>query len=162
MGMNSLGKVILDPMTGGVFLLLLGVAATVMAVVLVCIGLIRAVLVMLLIVGAPFALACHALPQTEGIANLWWRSLAAVLSIQIAQALVLVTAIKVLLVTNGSASLGLGGSSLVLLLVVLCVFWIMLRIPVWAERIVFGPRGGPVNSGSQKAWVAAKLAVKLA
>jgi hypothetical protein len=41
-----------------------------------------------LIAVAPFALACHALPQTEGIARWWWRAFTAILAIQSAQAVV--------------------------------------------------------------------------
>lgn len=157
---NGLGLTILNSASGGIFLLLLALVATVMTIVLVCIGLIRALLVVMLIVSAPLALACHALPQTDQMASLWWRALAACLSIQIAQALVLVTAIRVLFAANGSMILGLGGASgLVDLLILLCVFWVMLKIPAWAEQLVFSRGGGPVNALQQKAWTAAKVAV---
>ncbi|MFI9389231.1 hypothetical protein ACIG5F_49200, partial [Kutzneria sp. NPDC052558] len=58
---------------------------------------VRAVVTIMLVVAAPLCIACHALPQTDGVARWWWRSFAAVLAIQIAQALTLVVAIRVFL-----------------------------------------------------------------
>jgi hypothetical protein len=46
---------------------------------------------------APVALACHALPYTEGAAKLWWRAMLATLGTVILQALALHTALSVFL-----------------------------------------------------------------
>ncbi len=44
---------------------------------------------LVLTVVAPVALACHALPQTDGIARLWWRSYIACLAVPTLQAVTL-------------------------------------------------------------------------
>lgn len=60
-------------------------------VTLLLIGLVsRTLVLMLLAITGPFALACHALPATEIIAKTWWKALAACAASAIAQALVLV------------------------------------------------------------------------
>jgi hypothetical protein len=126
---------------GGTFLVLIALAVAVLVLLLVAIWVIRVSLVVVLVAGAPLALACHALPQTEGAAQLWWRALAACLGIQVAQSLVLITALRVFFDPAGRAALGLSmGGSLVDLVVVACLLWVMLRIPVWAGRAVFGRR----------------------
>ena len=68
--------------------------------------------------------------------------MAACLGIQVAQSLVLVTALRVFFVSDGRATLGLSaGGSLVDLLIVVCLLWMLLRIPAWAGRMVFSGRG---------------------
>jgi hypothetical protein len=63
--------------------------------------------------------------------------------VQVAQSLVLVTALRVFFDSDGRATLGLSaGGSLVDLLVVVCLLWVLLRIPAWAGRMVFGNRRG--------------------
>ncbi|GLI00653.1 conjugal transfer protein TrbL family protein [Phytohabitans aurantiacus] len=44
---------------------------------------------LVLTAAAPLALACHALPQTDGIARLWWRSYAGCLATPVLQAMML-------------------------------------------------------------------------
>jgi len=58
---------------GSIFFILLAVFAVVLVVVLTVIYVARLMLTVLLIAMAPLALACHALPQTEGVARWWWR-----------------------------------------------------------------------------------------
>src|SRR5690606_23883665 len=48
---------------------------------------VRIVLVVVLVVAAPLMLAFHALPQTNYIAVVWWRSMAALLAVPVAQSL---------------------------------------------------------------------------
>jgi hypothetical protein len=79
------------------FTVLLALGAMVLLVGLLVSFVVRAVVTIMLVVAAPLCIACHALPQTDGVARWWWRSFAAVLSIQIAQALTLVVAIRVFL-----------------------------------------------------------------
>jgi len=93
--------------SGGIFLVLLDLVATVLALVLLAVYVIRVALLVLLIAAAPLALVCHALPHTEGIARLWWRAIAGLLAIQVAQALVLITALRVFFASDGHATLGL-------------------------------------------------------
>jgi hypothetical protein len=56
---------------------------------------VRVMLLVLLTSAATLALAGHALPQTDGLARLWWRGLAGVLAIQVAQSLVFAAAVWV-------------------------------------------------------------------
>ena len=103
----------------------------------------RLALVVLLVVAAPICLVCHALPQTEGLARLWWRAFAGTLAVQVAQSLVLVTALRVFLASGGPANLGIASTGgLVDLLVSACLCWVLVKIPTWVSRMVFsGSRG---------------------
>lgn len=57
----------------GIFVILLGLVAAALAVVLLILYIVRATVVLILIAGAPLLLITHALPQTDGLARLWWR-----------------------------------------------------------------------------------------
>ena len=124
--------------SGGIFLVLLGGVVAVLAVVLLATYVVRLALVILLVVSAPILLVCHALPQTEGLAKLWWRAFAGTLGVQVAQSLVLVTALRVFLATGGPANLGIASSGgMVDLLVSACLCWVLVKIPFWVSRLVF-------------------------
>jgi hypothetical protein len=126
---------------GGIFLTFLGLACAVVAVVLLVLYIVRGALIVVLVCGAPLMLLCHALPQTDGLAQLWWRALIAALGVQVAQALVLTATMRVFLTPEGRGALGLtvtGG--LVDLLVVLCLLWILIRIPFWAKDLALSGR----------------------
>lgn len=140
---GAMRLLVLGPLTSsGIFFVLIGLVAAVLGLVLLAVYIVRVALVVVLVGGAPVALACHALPQTEGLAQLWWRAFAACLGVQVAQSLVLVTALRVFFASDGRATLGLSaGGSLVDLLIVVCLLWMLLRIPVWAGRMVFSGRG---------------------
>ncbi len=130
---------------GGIFLVLLGGVVAVLALVLLATYVIRLALTVLLVIAAPLALVCHALPQTEGLARLWWRAFVGVLAIQVAQSVVLIAALRVFLASGGPASLGISSSGgLVDLLVSACLCWVLVKIPSWVSRQVFagGHRGG--------------------
>jgi hypothetical protein len=130
---------------GGIFLVMLGGVVAVLAVVLLATYVIRLAVLVVLVVGAPLALVCHALPQTEGLARLWWRAFGGCLAVQLGQSLVLVTALRVFLGAGGQANLGLASTGgLVDLLVAACLCWVLVRIPSWVGRAVFGggSRGG--------------------
>lgn len=131
---------------GGIFLVLLGGVVAVLALVLLATFVIRLALTVLLVVAAPLALVCHALPQTEGLARLWWRAFCGVLLIQVGQSLVLIAALRVFLASGGPASLGIASSGgLVDLLVAACLCWVLVRIPSWVSRQVFA--GGRRHGG---------------
>ena len=127
---------------GGVFLVLLGLVIAILAVVLLAVYIIRIALVVLLVAAAPLALICHAWPPVDDIASLWWRGFIAVLAVQLGQSFVLVTALRVFFASGSGATFGLfSGSGLVDLLVTLCLFWVLVKIPSWAGRAVFAGRG---------------------
>ncbi|MBV9660766.1 MAG: hypothetical protein JO337_06375 [Acidimicrobiales bacterium] len=126
---------------GGIFVVLIGGVIAVLAVILLCTWIVRLALTVILIVAGPVLLVCHALPQTEGLARLWWRAIAALLGVQVAQSLVLVTALRVFVAAGGPATLGIASSGgLVDLLVSACLCWVLVKIPFWASKLVFGGR----------------------
>jgi hypothetical protein len=116
--------------------------AVVLALIVAAGYIVRISLVMVLIVAAPLALACHALLQTDGVARLWWRAITGMLAIQAAQALVFATAMDVLLPRDGRPAetpvfgMNIGGGILDLLLVV-CLLYILVRIPSWVSKSVW-------------------------
>ncbi len=128
--------------SGGIVLVLMGLVVAVLGLVLLAVYVIRVALLVLLIAGAPLALVCHALPHTDGVARLWWRAVAGLLAVQVAQTLVLITALRVFFAAGGHAALGLSSSGgLVDLLVVICLLYVLVRIPSWVSRAVFAGTG---------------------
>jgi hypothetical protein len=124
----------------GIFVILLGLVAAALAVFLFILYVVRAALILILVAGAPLMLLMHALPQTDGLARLWWRGMVAALGVQVAQALVLATAVRVFFSSGGREALGLSVTgNLVDLLVCLCLFWILIKIPFWAKDLAFSP-----------------------
>jgi hypothetical protein len=134
----------------GIFVILLGLVAAALTVVLLILFIVRATVVLILIAGAPVMLITHALPQTDGLARLWWRGMTAALGVQVAQALVLATAVRVFFNSGGRAALGLSVTgNLIDLLVCLCLFWILIRIPFWAKDLAFSGRRSLVGQAAR-------------
>ena len=142
--MSTMRGLILAPLaTGGIFLVLIGIVIAILAVVLLVVYIVRIVLVILLVAAAPLALICHAWPPIEGLARLWWRGFIALLADPAGSVLRAGDcALRVFFASDGNATLGLAsGSGLVDLLVTLCLFWVLIRIPFWARRAAFSGRG---------------------
>jgi len=134
----------------GIFVILLGLVAAGLAVMLLILYIVRATVVLILIAGAPLLLITHALPQTDGLARLWWRGMTAALGVQVAQSLVLATAVRVFFNSGGRQALGLSVTgNLIDLLVCLCLFWILIRIPFWAKDIAFSGRRTMVGQAAR-------------
>jgi hypothetical protein len=141
---------------GGIFLIFLGLACAGFAVVLLVLYIVRAALIVLLVVAAPIMLLAHALPQTEGLAHMWWRAMIAALSIQVAQALTLAVAVSVFFTPDGHSALGLSATGgLIDLLVALCLLWVLLKIPFWAKEAVFSGRRSTIAT-TVRTYVVAK------
>ncbi|PSK96238.1 hypothetical protein CLV63_112120 [Murinocardiopsis flavida] len=70
-----------------VFIVLLLVAVVVLLVVWLATEAVRTVMTITMIVAAPILLMFHALPYTQRLAALWWRTMAGLMAIPIAQAL---------------------------------------------------------------------------
>lgn len=141
----------------------LGAASGPTQLLVVVIGLLILVLTVMLLAGwlvrlgvlvvlagiAPVALACHGLPQVEGVARLWWRSMLATLGTVTLQAFALHSGLAVFLSPNANLpSLGLpvdpGG--IVNLLIVACLLWVTVRIPALMAR--YAARGGSRTPGA--------------
>jgi hypothetical protein len=144
---NTLKRLIVSSLTdtGDVFLPLLALVAEIAGLVVLFTFVIRVMLLVLLTAAAPLALACHALPQTEGIARLWWRALAGVLVVQVAQSLVLATALRVFFSSDQLAVFGFRTrQSMFDLVLVICLFYILARLPSWVSNLLI--RGGMSRS----------------
>ncbi len=144
--------------TGSLFVILIGLALTVVALGLLVVYVIRVCVTIMLLISAPLFLMCHALPHTDPIARWWWRSVGLVLAIQIAQSLALVVAIRTVL-TAGVRLFSAPITSFGLLIVALAVFWILFRIPFWLLR---GIRGGGGRRSLLGSMVRAVIAYKTA
>jgi hypothetical protein len=129
--------------SGGIFEVLIGGVVAALAMVVLATYVIRLAMVILLVVAAPMCLVCHALPQTEGLAKLWWRAFFGALGVQVAQSLVLITALRVFLASGGPANLGISSTGgLVDLLVSASLCWVLVKIPGWVGRFAFSAGRG--------------------
>jgi hypothetical protein len=137
--------------TAGMLGVILGVFIVVLVVMLVFTWIARFAVLLVLSVSSPFALACHCLPQLDGVARLWWRSLFGTLGTQVLQALTLYTGLRIFLdpSANLPALLGMGGGEVFNLLVLAVLLWTTVKIPGLMRRLVLsggGSRSNPVAS----------------
>ena len=148
---------------GSMFFILLALFAVALLLVLTIIYVARLMLTVVLIAVAPLALACHALPQTEGIARWWWRAFAGILAIQSAQAVVLVAAMRVFFTEQWAPLVtgrlgGDAGTAAFEGVQLICLLYILIRIPFWIYRRVWAGGGrSPVRSAVRFVFAAAVL-----
>src|SRR5207248_7774050 len=135
-------------LNGRIFNILIGIFIVAMLVVLLVTYIVRVALTIILIAGAPIALMCHALPQTEGIARWWWKAFGGCLAIQVGQSLTLITAMKVFLAPGGFTLFGPNLNGLVNILVALALMYILFKIPFWLLSSAKVGRGGRSLLGS--------------
>jgi hypothetical protein len=130
-------------MTSGLLLVVLALVMVVLVFALVFGWLARITGLLILITIAPAALACYALPYTEGAAKLWWRSMLGCLGTQTLQVVTVVSGLKVLLdpSVNLPAFIGMGGGAVINMIIALIVLITAVRIPSLVRRYV--TRGGP-------------------
>ncbi|WP_280381800.1 hypothetical protein [Nocardia wallacei] len=115
----------------GFFLLLLRVALEVMVLLLLIAYVIRVAITVILVVAAPLALMCHALPGLDAVARWWWRAFAACLAIQVVQSLVLVTSLRVFLTPGGWNFFGPNADGIVGLIIGLALMGVLVKTPFW-------------------------------
>ncbi len=140
---NAIRFLIVPPGNRQIFYTLLALVAVILLVLLLITFVFRVAMTTLLVVAAPLALACLALPQTDGLARLWWRGFSGLLIIQVAQSLTLVTAVRIFFNQDGREAVGLFGTGqLYNLLLALVLLIILVRIPGWVSRAVFASQGG--------------------
>jgi hypothetical protein len=147
---------------GSVFFVLLALFAVALVLVLTVIYVARLMLTVLLIVIAPLALACHALPQTESAARWWWRAFAGVLLIQAAQAVVLTAATRLFFTEQWAALItgaAAGPQAAVAFdaIQLLCLLYILIRIPFWIGRRVWSGGRSPLRTAARFVFAAAVL-----
>ncbi|WP_428967034.1 hypothetical protein [Micromonospora fluostatini] len=106
---------------------------------------VRFAVVLVLTAVAPIALACHALPHTDGVARLWWRSYLGVLAVPVVQGFTLYAGQWML--TDPARLLPAFGlpadpGGAINLFVVMVMLWTTLRVPALIHRHVAVPGGG--------------------
>ncbi|WP_436778216.1 hypothetical protein [Yinghuangia sp. YIM S09857] len=168
-GVDGRGLVakLFNPLTGGLFLLLLVVVQFAVVVAVLLSFMVRTALVMLLAACAPLALACHASPATEGLARLWWRAFGGCLAIQLAQAVTLIVGVRTLYGQGDGSPFGFPtASGLGAVLAGLALFYILFKTPSWATRIIFqsAPRrsGGGLLRQGMRTWMYWRLGAQAA
>ncbi|MFJ9554338.1 hypothetical protein ACIRPH_11010 [Nocardiopsis sp. NPDC101807] len=119
----------------------------VLLVLWVVVEIVRVVIVVLLMVGGPLMLMFHGLPQTNRVAQMWWRTLAAVCLVPVAQAIAFVALTRVFFEGDTRALFGVvhivrGEADLFDLFLLLVLVYVQIRIPVWAYRAVWSPPAG--------------------
>jgi hypothetical protein len=120
-----------------IVLVLGAIVVAVLALAVLITYLVRIAVTVLLVVAAPFMLACHAHPTTEPVAFLWWRALAGCLAIQVAQTLTLLVAVQVFFDRGAVTAFGLPSmGGLIDLMVAGCLLVILIRIPTWVTRMI--------------------------
>ena len=122
------------------FLALFALVVIVLAILVVIGYVIRIAALVLLATGAPLMLAGHALPQTEGIARMWWRATLAFLAAPVIQSLLLTVAFRVFLTGDGVLGLPIG-SGLIDMLVVGCLLYLLFKVPFWMLNMALSGAG---------------------
>lgn len=156
---SSMGSTLQDALngasTGSLFIILVGLVLVVLGLLLLIVYVVRIVILLILIISGPLFLMCHALPHTDPLARWWWKAVIATLGVQVGQALVLVTAVRVML--NGSVHLfGSTLSALGTLVVAIALFFVLFKIPFWMLRAVKVGSGRSFLGSLVRAYVAAK------
>jgi hypothetical protein len=121
-----------------VLMVVIGLLIVVLMFMLVGTWLTRIGMLLVLAGIAPVALACYATPWTQGVADLWWRTLLGCLATPALQAVAFATGIDLLIGPRGNLPilLGLPGSDTVNLLLVIGVLWVTVKIPAMMRRYV--------------------------
>lgn len=153
---QTLRELVLGSLNGGTFIIFIGIFLAGMLVCLLVTYIVRVALTIILVVGAPIALMCHALPQTEGIARWWWKAFGGCLAIQVGQSLTLITAIKVFLAPGGFTLFGPTVNGLVNLLVALALAYILFKIPFWFLASLRGGGGRSLVGSLVRGFIAYK------
>ena len=112
---------------------LLSLAAALLALLLVVVYIVRDLVLLVGTVLAPLALAAYSLPQTEELAQLWWRVYVAGLLVQVGQAVLIAVGAQLVVHTEW-----LGVSSvLVSGLVLVTLLYLLVKMPFLAYRWAF-------------------------
>ncbi|MEV4539316.1 hypothetical protein AB0J82_36640 [Asanoa sp. NPDC049518] len=112
---------------------------------------VRFAVVLVLTAAAPLALACHALPQTDPVARMWWRAYLGTLAVPVAQGFTLYAGQWMLTdPTHMLPALGLPAEpgGVINLFVVMVLLWITVKIPNLMRRYVLaaGPNRNPMGA----------------
>ncbi|WP_344976011.1 type IV secretion system protein [Salinactinospora qingdaonensis] len=155
-----------------VFVLLLLVVVVVLVVVWCVMDLVRIVMSITLVIAAPLLLMFHALPQTNRLAELWWRAMAGLLAVPIAQAVAFGAFMRLFfqgelsyfgnIETSATGGLAPGPGTVMVasklvtaatdpggtqglvgnVLLFLVLLYIQIRVPFWVFKLVWSPHPG--------------------
>ncbi len=133
-----------DQVAGLLFVICVAIIAVLLAGTAFSV-IVRFAVVIVLTAAAPVALACHALPQTDPVARLWWRSYAGILGVPVAQGFCLYAGQWML--TDPQHLLPVLGlpfepGGVINLFVVIVMLWTTLRVPALMRRYVTAGGGG--------------------
>ncbi len=129
--------------TGGVLYVVCVAIIVFLLAATCCSSIVRFAIALVLAASAPIALACHALPQTDPVARLWWRSLAGVLAVPILQGFVMFAAQWMLLDPTAmlpALGLPIEPGSIMNLFIVTVLLWTCVKVPGLVRR--FATEGG--------------------
>lgn len=140
------------------FLALFALAVIVLGILVVIAYVIRIAALVILASGAPLMLAGHALPQTEGMARMWWRATFAFLAAPVLQSMLLAAAFRVFLTGDGVLGLPTGGG-LIDLLVVGCLLYLLYKVPFWTLNAALSGAGGRAMAQAKRTAKAAAQAM---
>ncbi|MEU8606453.1 conjugal transfer protein TrbL family protein [Actinoplanes sp. NPDC048791] len=127
-----------DQAGGLLFLVCLAIIVFLLAAT-ACSMIVRFAVAIVLTAAAPLALACHALPMTDPVARLWWRSYVGMLAVPLVQAFVLFAGQQMLLDPHAVLpALGLpsDGGGVLNLFVVMVMLWTTVRVPGLMRRYI--------------------------
>jgi hypothetical protein len=121
-------------LTGGIVFALAAIAAAVMGLFLAIVYIARDLLLLLLTVLAPLALATYGVPGLDEMARLWWRGYLIGLFVQVGDALLLRVGTMLL---GHPGWLGTPASALISALMLVALLYVMFRLPFVAYQWVF-------------------------
>lgn len=146
---ETLVRVFDNPAGEALVLLLLMLVGSMLSFFFMLAAILRIVLWILLTAVSPLALACHALPQTEGLARLWWRAMCALMIIQVGQAIVLRLMVVLFLSRNAAPTFIEAAENVIDVLLIICCMYVLVRIPFWAFKRVFTYQNSPLVKGTK-------------
>ena len=129
------GRLQSDNLGGTLVDSLVAVASALLVVVLTVIYLARDLLLVFLTVAAPLCLMCHGVPELAGIATSWWRVYCAAVFMQVAHGLLVAVGADLLAHPDW---LGTASSSLISGLLIVALFYAMVRLPFLIYKFAFG------------------------
>jgi hypothetical protein len=139
--LTHLGAALSDPSTA-LLAVLIGATIVFLFFSLIFTWIVRMAVLVILAGIAPVAMACYGTPWTQPAAQLWWRTLLGCLGTAILQAIAFSMGIKMLIdpQLNFLALIGMPGSNIGNLMLVLVMLWMTVKIPGLMRKYV--TRGG--------------------
>jgi hypothetical protein len=145
-------KAALSDQATGILAIVIGLIIVILMYTLL-VGWFARLAVLIVLAGiAPIALACYSLPQLQGAAQLWWRSLLGCLAVPTLQAICFSSGVNLLLDPNVNVPilLGIGPSpstDVFNLAIAACLLWLTIRVPKLVGRYVTRSGGQMSTAG---------------